>query len=101
MESTSIRFAAAARDLTRAARLCGLTAPRFKSPPRLGGYSRTIRRQPSGITVAIALRERPWAAVLADMIEGVVVGNGLSGVKADQVRRALWLAVDTPLAEAA
>ncbi len=51
--------------------------------------------------MAIALRERPWAAVLADMIEGVVVGNGLSGVKADQVRRALWLAVDTPLAEAA
>ena len=101
MESTSIRFAAAARDLGRAARLCGLDAPSFKSPPRVAGYSRTIRRQARGVTVAIALRERPWAAVLADMIEGVIVCNDLAGARADQIRSALWLAVDTPMAEAA
>ena len=30
-----------------------------------------------GSTVAIVLRDRPWAAVLADMIEGIVVANAL------------------------
>ncbi|MFT7475076.1 MAG: hypothetical protein ACI81L_002008 [Verrucomicrobiales bacterium] len=101
MESTSIRFAGAARDLGRSARLCGLTPPAFTSPPRLNGYSRTIRRRPNGVTVSIVLRGRPWAAVLADMIDGVVLANQLSGVEADQVRTALWLAVDTPVEVAA
>lgn len=94
MESTSIRFAGAARDLGRSARLCGLTPPAFTSPPRLNGYSRTIRRRPNGVTVSIVLRGRPWAAVLADMIEGIIVANEVAGLEADQVRAALWLAVD-------
>ncbi len=101
MESTSVRFATAARDLTRAARLRGLDVPAFKSPPRLSGYTRTIRRREAGNTVAIVLRGRPWPAVLADMIEGIVVANDLSGVRADQIRSALWLAVDAPVADAA
>lgn len=93
MESTSIRFAGAARELTRAARLCGATAPAFTSPPRVDGVNRTLRRSPKGSTVAVQLRGRPWAAVLADMVDGVVVANQLSGVKADQVRSALWSAL--------
>lgn len=97
MESTSIRFAGAARELGRASRLCGLTAPAFTSPPRLSGYSRTIRRRPNGVTVAIVLRGRPWAAVLADMIDGVIVANQISGLEADRARTALWLAVDAPV----
>ena len=101
MESTSIRFAGAARDLGRAARLRGLDVPSFKSPPRLTGFSRTIRRQRKGSTIAIVLRDRPWAAVLADMIEGIVVANALDGARADQIRSVLWLAVDTPVADAA
>lgn len=101
MESTSVRFAVAARDLGRAARLRGLDVPSFKSPPRLTGYSRTIRRRGQGSTIAIVLRGRPWAAVLADMIEGIVVCNSLGGARADQIRAVLWLAVDTSLAEAA
>jgi len=95
MESTSIRFAGAARDLGRAARLRGLDVPSFKSPPRLAGYSRTIRRRPRSTTIAIVLRDRPWAAVLADMIEGIIVANRLEGTRADQIRAVLWLAVDT------
>lgn len=101
MESTSIRFAGAARDLGRSARLCGLTPPAFTSPPRLNGYSRTIRRRPNGVTVSIVLRGRPWAAVLSDMIEGIVVANELGGVEADRIRTALWLAVDSPVEVAA
>jgi len=41
------------------------------------------------------VRERPWGAVIADMVEGVVVANGLSGSRADIARSALWLAVDS------
>ena len=101
MESTSIRFAGAARDLGRSARLCGLVPPSFTSPPRLTGYSRTIRRRPGGMTISIVIRDRPWAAVLADMIEGTLVANDLTGAQADKVRMALWLAVDTPAVAAA
>ncbi|MDW3180296.1 MAG: hypothetical protein R8J94_23195 [Acidimicrobiia bacterium] len=96
MESTSIRFAGAARDLGRAARLCGLTPPAFTSPPRLAGYSRTIRRRPNGATVSIVIRARPWSAVLADMIEGIIVANALDRERADTVRTALWLSVEQP-----
>ncbi len=99
MESTSIRFAGAARELSRAARLCGIDAPAFTSPPRLTGYSRTIRRRPNGVTVSIALRNRPWPAVLADMVDGVINANGLTGREADQARNALWLSVVQPDAE--
>lgn len=96
MESTSIRFAGAARDLGRAARLCGLESPAFTSPPRLDGYSRTIRRRPNGTTLFIVIRNRPWPAVLADMIEGIIVANGVTGLEADRIRTALWMAVASP-----
>ena len=101
MESTAMRFAGAAKDLGRAARLRGLEIPAFRSPPRVAGYSRTLQRKPTGVTVSIVLRGRPWPAVLADMIEGIVVANRLSGSRADAIRAALWLAVDTPSMEAA
>jgi len=51
--------------------------------------------------VSIVLRDRPWPAVIADMIEGIVVSNSLTGARADQIRAALWLAVEVRLAEAA
>ena len=100
MESTSIRFAGAARALSRSARLCGLTVPSFTSPPRLAGYSRTIRRRPNGVAISIVLRDRPWPAVLADMIDGIIVANAVTGREADQARLALWLSVVAPEAEA-
>jgi len=45
--------------------------------------------------VSIVIRDRPWAAVLADMIEGIVVANELDRAHADTVRTALWLSVDS------
>ena len=94
MKATSLRFATAARSLGQAARLRGLIVPAFRSPPGVAEVQRTIRRRRGIPTVAVRLRERPWSAVLADMIEGIVVANGLSGALADRARAALWLAVD-------
>ena len=47
---------------------------------------------PDGAIVSVRLRGRPWVAVLADMIEGVVVANGLSPPDSDRLRAELWSA---------
>jgi hypothetical protein len=94
MEPTSLRFARIARRLTEAARAQGLRVPTFRSPPRVAGVTRTIKRGPRGqATISVVLRGRPWAAVAADLVEGVVAANGLRGVAADRVRVALWSAL--------
>ncbi len=68
----------------------------------MAGVNRTIRRGSEAPTVAVQIRNRPWSAVLADMIEGVMVANELVGVGADRMRAVLWLAVtDEGVAEAA
>jgi hypothetical protein len=46
--------------------------------------------------VAVVLKGRPWAAVVADMIEGIVAANRLDNGRADTARSALWLAVEGP-----
>ena len=51
--------------------------------------------------MAVVLRGRPWPAVVADMIEGVVAYNGLTGARADRVRTALWASVADALDRAA
>jgi hypothetical protein len=95
MEATSFRFASAARTLGQAARHRGLVVPGFRSPPRLAGAERTLRRRDDGgVTVAIRMRGRPWVAVLADMIEGVIVANRLAGADATRARTALWTALE-------
>jgi hypothetical protein len=88
--STTARFAHAARTLAREARRRGLLAPSFRCPPRVVGADRTLRRRPGGAVVAVRLRGRPWPAVLADMIEGVIAANGLSPPLATRVRTDLW-----------
>jgi hypothetical protein len=100
--ASSLRFAAAARALALAARRRGLAVPGFRSPPRLPGAERTLRRRgDGGAVVAIGLRGRPWPAVLADMIEGVIAANRLCGAEADRTRDALWRAVTTGESEVA
>ena len=95
MEATSVRFAGAVKSLSDVARRQGLTVPAFRSPPRLADCERTIRWRPDGgATVAIRLRGRLWVQVLADMVEGVVITNGLSGAAADEARTALWSSVE-------
>ena len=91
---TSLDFGAAARLLARAAHLRGLVVPVFASPPSRPDLHRSIRRRNGSPVVSIRLRDRPRAAVLADMIEGIVVANYLEDSKADLVRSALWLAID-------
>jgi hypothetical protein len=91
MEALSLRFGQVAKVLADEARAHGLHAPAFRSPPRLVGVNRSItRRRDGGATVAVALRGRPWGAVLADMVDGVVTANRLRGVAADRCRDALW-----------
>ena len=100
MGMTSLDFGAAARSLARAAHLRGLVVPVFASPPSRPDLDRSIRRRNGSPVVSIRLRGRPRGAVLADMIEGIVVANYLEGARADLVRSALWLAVDGEDAEA-
>ena len=95
MESaTTFQFARAARVLAGEARRGGLAVPSFRCPPRLAGVNRTVRRRGSSVVVAIRLRDRPWVAVLGDLIEGIVVTNELVGAEADRVRSLLWDAVE-------
>lgn len=90
--ASTVEFAAAARTLTREARRRGLVGPSFRCPPRLVGVDRTLRRHGDGVVVSVRLRGRPWVAVLADMIEGVVVANRLQPPHADRLRNELWAA---------
>jgi hypothetical protein len=101
MEATALRFASAARTLADVARARGYDAPTFRSPPKVAGLQRSLRRGAAGATVAVRLRQRPWVAVLADMIDGVIAANGLRGVAADDLRTALWFAVEGAVVVAA
>jgi hypothetical protein len=93
--TNTLDFASAARTLTREARRRGLVGPSYRSPPRLVGVDRSIRRRPDGAVVAVRLRGRARSAVLADMIEGVVVTNQLRSPEADRVRTDLWAIMDS------
>lgn len=76
-----MQFAAVARLIATETQRFGLDAPGFRSPPRVLGVDRTVRRREHGGVVAVALRDRPFVAVLADMIEGVIVVNRLVAPK--------------------
>lgn len=88
------KFAEAGKGLAIAARAMGLLAPSFRTPPRVLGHNRTIRREGDVVLVSVLGRGRAWAAVLADMIEGVVRANDLTAPQADRVRDELWLRLD-------
>ncbi len=98
---TAVEFAALARAIASTVHQSGLAAPGFRCPTRIIGVDRTIRRLAgqdvagtvTGI-VAVNVKDRPLAAVVADMIEGVVILNQLSAVEAARVRAALWLSLE-------
>jgi len=89
--ATALRFSDTVRAVVALSRRGGLVAPVFRSPPRRDGVDRTIRRRRSRPAV-IAIRRggRPLPAVQSDVIEGVVVANGLEGERADRFRHAAW-----------
>lgn len=91
-ESSTTKFTAAARVLAQRAAELDLVVPGFRSPPRIVGVNRTIRRARDGEggVVAVRLADRPFTAAVSDMIEGVLVINRLSAPVADQVRSQLW-----------
>jgi hypothetical protein len=90
---STVDFSQAARLLAREARRRGLVVPSFRCPPRVVGVQRTLRRHSGGVVVAVQVRGRPWGAVVADMIEGVVVANQLGPPRADRLRTELWQAI--------
>jgi len=91
-------FAESARRLGEAARAAGFVVPAFRSPPRVEGAARTIRRYPGGTVVSVRLRGRAREAVAADMVEGVVVANRLTGDAALRARTVLSEALVRPAA---
>jgi hypothetical protein len=95
MQATSVQFAAVARSLATVARARGLIVPGFRSPPRVAGAERTLQWSTRGAvpTVAVQLKGRPFGAVVADMVEGIVVANELDPSEATRARTALWEAV--------
>lgn len=94
MDATAVHFASAARLIGEAARTRGLVVPAFRSPPRRPGAARTLRRWAGGgATVSVEVRGRPYEAVVADMVEGVVVVNRVEGGDATRLRTSLWAAV--------
>ena len=90
VETNALEFCSTARALADEARRLGLAVPGFRSPPRLAGVDRTIRRaRNGGAVVAIRRRGRDREATIADMIEGIIAANRLSGAAADAARASL------------
>ncbi len=90
-----LAFAEAARQLGMAVRGQGLVMPSFRSPPREVGRRRTLAHHSDGsVTISVMVRNRVWEAVLADMIEGLVVANRMDGIDAEVLRDQLWEALD-------
>ena len=95
-ELPALRFADAARRLGAAAHEAGLSVPAFRSPPRVPGAARTIRRYPAGAVVSVRLRERPFVEVVADMVDGVLAANRVPPADAPRLRTRLTAALEVP-----
>jgi hypothetical protein len=91
--ATTLQFVEATRVIARECRALGLATPSFRSPPRLDGVDRTIWRRQDHSTIAVRVRGRALAAVLADMVDGVLAANRLAGPEARTARTSLWEAV--------
>ena len=101
VRAESVGFSAAVRAVAEEARRMGLVVPGFRSPPRLAGADRTIRRTSGEPIVAVRLRGRPFADVVADVVEGVLVANGIRGRPEWRARRRLLAAVEKVFVRAA
>lgn len=94
----SVAFAHAARVLSLVARELGHEAPSFRSPPRIAGARRSMTKRTDGsVCISVATRNRTAAAVIADMIEGIVVASSEAPSAVGALRDALWAAIDPQL----
>ncbi|MGC1512569.1 MAG: hypothetical protein WA797_06620 [Acidimicrobiales bacterium] len=92
--ATVMEFARVARLLADEARRLGLCAPGFRSPPRLTGVDRSLRRRAGAPPmVSVRLRGRSLDWVIEDMIQGVLVVNGLDGAEQARMGASLDAAV--------
>jgi hypothetical protein len=93
------QFSGLARRVGEQARGLGLVPPGFRTPPKVAGVDRTLRRTADGsggdVVVSVRLAGRGVADVAADLVEGVVAANGLAGDDAARVRTALLAAIST------
>ena len=81
------QFAEVVRQLMQATAAAGMRMPGFVSPPRTKGARRTIKWLAEDRAL-VAVR-RDTDAVVADMIDGVVAANRLSGSEAQDAARKL------------
>jgi hypothetical protein len=93
-------FGWASRELAHASQRLGLVAPSFRSPPAVPGVDRTLRwhLDGGGPVVAVRLWGRAFAAIRADMVDGVLAANGVSrgSVEAARLRAMLEEVVPVP-----
>jgi hypothetical protein len=93
-------FAGSSRALAQAAVRLGLVAPSFRSPPAVPGVDRTLRwhLDGGGAVVAVRLWGRSFAAIRADMVDGVLAANGVvrGSVEAARLRSLLEEVVPVP-----
>ncbi|HUP84031.1 MAG TPA: hypothetical protein VM143_00050 [Acidimicrobiales bacterium] len=93
-------FGWASRELAHASQRLGLVAPSFRSPPTVPGVDRTLRwhLDGGGAIVAVRLWGRPFAAIRADMVDGVLAANGVEpgSIDADRLRSLLAEVVTVP-----
>jgi hypothetical protein len=92
-ELPALRFADVARRLGAAAHEAGLSVPAFRSPPRVPGAARTIRRYPAGAVVSVRMRGRPFVDVVTDMVDGVLAANRVPPADAPRIRSRLEAAL--------
>lgn len=101
MQSDSVSFGAAVRAMAGEARRMGLVVPGFRSPPTVPGADRTIHHRDGQAVVAVRVRGRPFADVIADVIEGILVVNAVDHGRDLGVRRRLLAAAETTVVPAA
>ena len=66
----------------------------FRSPCRNPEHTRTLRRRPDGVVVAVRLSDRPFAAVQADLVDSFVATNDIAPAEVAKVREELWCALE-------
>ena len=93
MQSDTVSFSLAVRAVAGEARRMGLTVPGFRSPPKVAGVDRTIRWSRGQPIVAVRIMGRPLADVVADVVEGVLVANGVP-LRDLRLRRRLLMAIE-------
>ena len=90
-QANAMSFAAIGRVLTDQALALGIPAPSFRSPPRIPGVRRSVtRNRDDSITVSVIVSRRPLSAVIADMIDGLVLASGLKADEARSLYDKLW-----------